>query len=216
MARRLQAQFEAEAERKGLSGDAKRAYVGGAWQRVEHPERRQREWWRDEQEVARIGRFFGDIEDVMTLRGRRDHVQFKQHGHWFEVPASEYFYLMSQARELEREERREGKNDERLRRLQQKQLHAMHRAEYHDVVSIIRSAGGVKLRSTAQGHVYDKGEYDRLPSTVKASRKSERGLTPDQAREAVAQHMPWLKLDTVDDFYQYFEGVRDWRRNKAS
>ena len=214
MARRLQAQFEAEAERKGLTGDAKRAYVGGAWQRVEHPERRQREWWRDERETERIGRFFGEVEDVMTLRGRRDRVQFKQHGHWFEMPASEYFYLMSQAREFERDERREAKNDERLRRVQQKQLHAMRRAEYSDVLSIIRERGGIKpFKQDTTGKRYMTSEYKMLPSTVRNARGR---LDMDTAATEVHQHMPWLGLTGPDELLSYFEGMRDWRRNKAA
>lgn len=147
--------------------------------------------------------------------GKRVHMM-KVEGQWFSMDQREYAQLVRAGRSgrlaEERAKRNAPKNEARYRAAQEKQQAAIERAELREVRHIIKRAGGIRPSVTHSGVKHDMGEYRNLPSDL---RRKNGGLTMDQAREAVAQHMPWLNLDTPDDLVQYFERAEDRRNNRA-
>jgi hypothetical protein len=212
MARNVEAQLEAEADRKGLEGEARRQYIGGAWNRIRAGERR-RAWWRHTDEYQALGALVGTIDDMRTAEGRPDRVYIRQQGTWYELPHEEYDYLVREGRALLKMERKARQREAREAEAQRRALQAVRRAEYAEVLTILRGAGGIRLeRSRVTGAARDRGEYERLPATV---RHRAGLLTLDTAATAIDQHMPWLQIRTGDDLVQYFEQMRTWRRNTA-
>lgn len=250
MARHLRPQLEAEAERKGLSGAQKEAYVGGAYQRITHGQER-RSFWVQSAERGYLARIVGDVHELRQPKSRPGTVVFRQGQKWYELPLREYMGLVKagkaevahEERERKREaararreeaairlfyreeaadrkraealEKRAARWAEKQRELDQRTLRAGHREEYSEVVKLVRSLGGVKLeRSGVSGKARDVGEYKRLPSTVLA--RSGQGRTPDYVRETIHEHMPWLKLETLTDFYDYFDREREYKYRKVA
>ena len=218
MARNVQAHLEAEADKKGLTGDQRKAYIGGAWARIKHHEGgRSREWWRDSREYAALSALVGPVEEIKTVKGKRDTVYFRQGDEWYELPQAEYFRLSHEGRALLREQEREARDEkrrersaEREREYQQKQLEGLERAQYREVLDILRERGGVKPSVSRQsGKERDASEYRMLPSSVRNTRGR---LTMDEAATEINQHMPWLHLDTPDDLVQFFERTGTKRR----
>ena len=239
MARSLQGHLEDEADRKGLTGDARKQYIGGAWNRIKGKEERSR--WRHSQESALLARHFGTIHEMREYRDPRRGVVFRQGQKWYHLPKAEYRNLVYYAEQDEREtqaaqaliarerakderrklaeqqkQEREAKRQARARQIAQEQeqraVQRFEREQYRDVVSILKRSGGIRPFTTegARGKRYMTGEYQSLPSMVRSHRGR---LDMDQAAEAIREEMPWLQIDTSDDLVQFFERHRDYRRH---
>jgi len=253
MARDLQAKFEESADKKGLEGEERERYIGGAWQRVRSPEHRS--YWRYSRDQQLLERHFGRISSVHEVEGKPGEIAFKQDGRTYHMGKAEYHELAMAALEDERREKltekqrarenaREAREIERLLRkahkenreserqrleaeaaekkrerreaqeveTEQRQLRAFERAQYSDVLTIIRHGGGIKRSiSGATGKQYDKGEYETLPRSVRAKENSRRSLTLDEAASEVSDQMPWLEIETPRDLLDYFDRARTYR-----
>src|SRR5260221_1959878 len=107
-----------------------------------------------------------------------------------------------------RRERREAQEAE----TEQRQLRTFERAQYADVLAIIRHGGGIKRSiSAASGQEYDKSEVASLPASVRARAGAYRGLTLDESASEVADQVPWLGVETPRDLLDYFERQRTRR-----
>ncbi len=244
MARNVQAELEHEADKKGLSGERRASYIGGAWQRITQSAER-RDAWRHSEEYRLLAATIGPVEGLRQPKNDPDRVYFRQGAKWYALPAKEYQALIKAAREEERERQKAAREYERGRKVyerelaraeksearerqlkekrdqaeaaaQQRAVRAVERAEYQDVLNIIRRAGGIRrVRSAATGRERDKSEYDTLPRSVRQRRvlgfatARDRGLTLDEAATEVHQHMPWLKLETPDALIEFFGRHRD-------
>lgn len=253
MTRNVQAELEHEADRKGLHGERRERYIGGAWQHIKHPRDTRRAWWRSGDDEAALSAVFGEIHDVHTPRSRRDKVVFRQGDQHYEMPESEYRQLVKAGRaELKQRQREEAaekkrrafeeKEARRITRLEEldrirdeRRAHAAERAaerearrqerisrqieeaEYRDVLSILRRAGGVKrYAKDSTGKEAERGEYNLLPEHVRHRRgrigQDAGGVNMDEAAMVVSQHIPWLRLETGADLVSYFDR-RQTRRN---
>lgn len=236
MARSLQGRLEEEADKKGLSGEARKQYIGGAWNHIKGKEHRS--WWRHSREAELLGKHFGTIHELRE-RERGKGVAFRQGQRWFQLPSKEYHNLLVAAeqderdtqraqslitRERAREARRRGTEQQKQERerqrqeraikaaeaQQQKDLRRFEREQYSDVVRVLKHSGGIRPFKTegAQGKRYMTGEYRDLPSTVRSSKGR---LDMDHAAEAIREEMPWLKIDTPDDLAKFFDRHRTYR-----
>ncbi len=121
--------------------------------------------------------------------------------------ASEKRRLEAEAAETKRE-RREAQEAES----EQRALRAFERAQYADVLAIIRHGGGIKRSiSAATGQEYDRGEYETLPRSVRAKAESRRGLTLDDAVREVNDQVPWIEIETPRDLLDFFDRARTYR-----
>lgn len=138
MARELQAKLEDDADRKGLSGEERQRYIGGAWNRIKGREARSR--WRYSDDAQRLARFYGPIHDLRELRGRPGEIAFRQGATWYHLPREEYHALNLAAleaerheglstRQREREEARETRDTERQLRTLRADRRAADQAE---------------------------------------------------------------------------------------
>jgi hypothetical protein len=253
MARDLQRKFEESADKKGLEGEERKRYIGGAWQHVRSPEHRS--YWRYSRDQQLMERHFGQISSVHELKDKPGEIAFKQDGRTYHMSKGEYHELAMAALEDERREKltdkqraredaREAREIERLlrkahkenreserRRLEaeatqkkrerreaqeaeseQRQLRTFERAQYSDVLDIIRHSGGIKRSiSAASGQEYNRGEYEALPRSVRAKSDSRRGLTLDEAASEVSDQMPWLDIETPRDLLDFFDRARTYR-----
>ena len=75
MARTLQGRLEEEADKKGLEGERRKQYIGGAWNRIKGKDERSR--WRQSQESALLVRHFGTIHDLRESKDGRS-IVFRQ------------------------------------------------------------------------------------------------------------------------------------------
>jgi hypothetical protein len=249
MARHLRRSLEAEADRKGLTGAEKEAYVGGAYQRITHGGER-REWWQGHEDRKHLSKLVGEVHELHYSKARPNVVVFRQGRSFYELPLDEYHGLVKEGRRLTREDEKAQKAEARHRRKEdaairlyqreldreqkaeavrlaraeraekraqeasQAALRAVHRAEYREVVAILKASGGVRVeKSSHSGEKHEASEYARLPSTIRNSRGR---LTPDYAREAIMEHMPWLKLDTPADFFDYFDREREYKNRQSA
>lgn len=223
MARELQAQFEHEANEKHLEGQAREDYIGGAWHRVKN-HNRTGPWWESKVDQDRLEKVVGHIDEIVYPKGR-DSVVIRQGESHYELPVSEYFALVRAGKEMEDDERREARRERReLRAAERDKIHQLRmvrtveRIEYGDVVHIIQRAGGIKAHKTVAGErdKAERGELELLPRSVMARtttlhKSGKLGLTLDEAATAVAQHMPWLNIDTPNDLVDFFERHADKR-----
>jgi hypothetical protein len=102
MARDLQAKFEESADKKGLEGEERERYIGGAWQRVRSPEHRS--YWRYSRDQQLLERHFGRISSVHEVEGKPGEIAFKQDGRTYHMGKAEYHGLAMAALEDERRE----------------------------------------------------------------------------------------------------------------
>lgn len=253
MTRNVQAELEHEADKKGLSGERRAAYIGGAWQHIKHPKDTRRAWWRSGDDEQALAAVFGPIEDVHTPRARRDKVVFRQNGQYFELPEGEYRQLVKAGRAELKQRAREEKAEQKRRAFEEKEAKRIHKleeldrirderraqaaeraaereakrqerisrqieeAEYRDVLSILRRAGGVKrYAKDSAGREAERGEYNMLPEHVRHRRsrigQDAGGVSMDEAAQIVTQHIPWLKIETGADLVSFFDR-RQTRRN---
>ncbi len=241
MARALQGHLEEEADRKGLSGEAKRQYVGGAWNRIKGREQRSR--WRHSQESELLGRHFGTVHEMREYRDPRRGVVFRQGQTWYHLPRQEYHALVDAAerderdtqqaqaliererakdarskateqQKQEREARRQERAQQATEQQAQRDVQRFERVQYGEVVNILKRSGGIRpfKKLAATGKGHMRGEYEALPSTVRSSRGR---LDMDEAAAAIHEEIPWLKIDTPDDLVQFFERHRDYRRHHS-
>lgn len=174
MARNIQPQLEAEATHKGLTGEERARYIGGAWQHI-----REGTPHRNEADRRHLSRAVGEVHEIRHVRQRHS-VAFRQGEKWYELPRREFHELVSAGREEEerarraaaeyergrrvyerelargtREEERQrkrearegelrGKREAREREAMQRQLTAVRRAAAADVARIIRERGGIR------------------------------------------------------------------------
>jgi hypothetical protein len=111
MARDLQRKLEDDADKKGLHGEARERYIGGAWNRIRGVEHRSR--WRYSEDSRLLERFYGPIHDFRELRGRPGEIAFRQGQTWYHLPAREYDSLVLAAADAARRERLTEKQRER-------------------------------------------------------------------------------------------------------
>lgn len=123
MARDLEAKLEHEADAKGLTGEEKQRYIGGAWRNIR--EREHRSQWRDTEEYRHLSRYFGTVHDVRE-HATRGSVTIRQGRQWYELPKGEYTRLIHAAREAYVHDNATNKRildaDERERRQIQRQI----------------------------------------------------------------------------------------------
>jgi hypothetical protein len=239
MSRSLQGHLEEEADRKGLTGEAKKQYVGGAWNRIRGKDERSR--WRHSRESELLSKHFGTIHEMREYKDPRQGVVFRQGGTWYHMPRAEYHTLVDAAERDERDkewaqaliqrereqdarrkateqqkQEREAQRQARAQRLAeeqaQRELQRFERVQYGEVVSILKRSGGIQpfKKLAATGKGYMRDEYEALPSTVRSAKGR---LDMDEAAAAIHEEIPWLKIETPDDLVQYFERHRDYRRH---
>lgn len=233
MARNLQTQLEAEAERKGLHGEHKTAWIGGAWHAITNGGA-----IGSEDERKHLAAVVGAVHDVR--KGHRGAVVFRQGEKWYELPRGEWRNLVRAGREIAREEQKEQRaiaayekalareKDKEKRdqaravrhaeaeaKAQQRIVRETERAEHAEVLRLIREAGGIRRYSKAShnGKEAERGEYNMLPHHVRARVRrgawDSAGITMDEAAMKLAHHMPWLRLETGSDLVDYFGRHRD-------
>lgn len=220
MAVRIEERLEHEADEKNLAGDKRKAWIGGAWNRIRGKEHRSS--WRHSEESKLLSRYFGPVHDVrqravsrsglQVAKRDRDHVVIRQGRQWFDMPKSEYTNLIKASRQEAKREAKEARDaaskermEAKFREQQERDMRRMEREQYSDVVAIIKHSGGIRPSVSHQGTKYDRGEYDTLPSTVRSSAGR---LTMDDAARNINAQMPWLHIDTIDDLVQYFDRHR--------
>ncbi len=238
MARDLQRKLEAEADQKGLHGERRKRYIGGAWNRIKGPEARSR--WRYSGDAKRLERFYGTIHDFREIKGRPGEIAFRQSSTWFHLPKAEYHALnmaaleaehreakeaKRQAREAARErraiadyehalaqeqraEQRRARREEQAAAAEQRIVRQFERSQYSDVRAIIRQGGGIRPTYDLTGAQRDRGEYRALPADVR--RKSGR-LTMDTAASSINEQMPHLGIETPGDLQDFFSRQTDRR-----
>lgn len=96
MARNLQAKLEAEADAKGLEGEERQRYIGGAWQHIRGKE--QRSAFRQSDEAKHLSRYFGTVHEVREHK-KRGTVILRQGREHYELPRGEYERLVKAGRE---------------------------------------------------------------------------------------------------------------------
>jgi hypothetical protein len=238
MARDLERKLEADADRKGLTGERRKRYIGGAWNRIRGKEARSR--WRYSDDSRRLGRFFGEIHDLREIKRRPGEIAFRQGERWYHLPKREYHALNMAAIEAEHREAKEAKQQEREatreraaiadyeRALAQEQkaeqrrarrqeqaaaaeqriVRKFERSQYSDVRAVIRAGGGIRPTYDTTGKQRDRGEYLALPADVR--RKGGR-LTMDDAARDINAEMPWLGIETPNDLQNFFSRQTDRR-----
>lgn len=238
VARNIQSELEAAADKKGLSGDARKAYIGGAWQNITHG-RERRTLFRSSSEHTYLSSVVGTVHDVRRPKSRPGKVVFRQGKKWYELPNAEFSRLVRAGKQIHREEEKEQKaiaryykaleqekaqedrqqkraarQAESEKRQQERMVREMERAEHSEVLSLIREAGGIRRYTRlSNGKEPEQGEYNTLPTHVRARVRrgawDKRGLTMDEVAMKVGEHMPWLRLETGSDVVAYFDRHRE-------
>lgn len=165
MARNLQAKLEAEADKKGLTGERRKAYIGGAWQRIRGVHERSR--FRDSEEQKHLSRYFGTVHEVREHKTRGS-VIIRQGKEYYELPRGEYQRLIAAGREayvhdsktvrqIEREDAREKrKTDRELARIKHAQERARARNERRAIALYERELAAEKREAQREERKREK------------------------------------------------------------
>ena len=111
MAHNVARRIEEEADRKGLEGERRKQYIGGAWDRVLHGEqRRTAERERpDYKALQALGMAVSEIrypKSTGKLRHKGHVVHFRSGKSWYELPEQEYNRLVREGKRAQRDDQR--------------------------------------------------------------------------------------------------------------
>lgn len=161
----------------------------------------------------------GKISYAHTHAEHPNRVVFQQNGKWYELPRRTFQSFVKGGREMERDEEKQRKQQQKSTRdqlkeriLLERQGEAYSRSQRAEVVKFIMGSKGIAPDKKVGRYKGNRDEWLSLPAQV---RNTKSHFKLDQVAEHVADAFPELRIESGDDLIRFFER-EDYRRREAA